>query len=186
MKYNFSGMFIGNSNVGKTTLVSKYIDNDLNIADIRPTIGMDFTNKNVYVDSDIVSLSLFDISGQDKFKQLIYSQIEKSKIVIIVYDITNLDSFNNMFEYLLFNNMLNKKVILVGNKNDLQNRIITTKHGQRIADKYGIRFCETSINNMDDFNELMLETCNEIVHDINIEDLKCHLIGKKNKFCYIL
>lgn len=61
----------------------------------RPTIGIDFISQNIFLEDKTIRLQLWDTAGQERFRSLIPNYIRDSTVAVIVYDITNLQSFNN-------------------------------------------------------------------------------------------
>ena len=90
---------IGDGSVGKTTLILKYTEKRFRESYI-PTIGVQWTVKNVEYNEYTVSLILWDIAGQDKFKLMRSNFYEGSDAVIIVFDVTNLISFDHVENWL--------------------------------------------------------------------------------------
>ena len=89
----------------------------------KPTIGIDFISKQVQLQNRIVKLQLWDTAGQERFRSLIPSYIRDSNVAVIVYDISNINSFNNLTKWHEdIKTTRGKEVLLVvlGNKADLE------------------------------------------------------------------
>jgi small GTP-binding protein len=86
---------IGNSNVGKTCLILRYTQ-DMFRESFLPTIGVDFRSKALIKDGKRYKLQLWDTAGQERYNSLRRGYYRGAKGVIIVYDITDQTSFENV------------------------------------------------------------------------------------------
>ena len=139
-------VFIGNPTAGKTSLLNR-ICNDKFPSEYDSTIGVDFFSKTVLYNEAIFKLQLWDSAGQEKYMALIPSYIRGASIIFLVYDINHHESFDSINKWLGFvNQYISKeqvKLVLVGNKNDLE-RKVTFEEGNNYAKKEGMIFFETS------------------------------------------
>jgi len=112
------------------------------------TIGIDFLSKTMYLEDRVTRLQLWDTAGQERFRSLIPSYIRDSSVAIIVYDITNKQSYQNVDKWI--DDVRDERgedvvIMLVGNKNDLNNhRQVTMMEGEEKAKKLNVMFMETS------------------------------------------
>lgn len=141
-------ILFGNENVGKTSLVDRFV-NDKFEADYIATIGYNVYEKRIYFDENIVSLMIYDIGGQEKFTELRKVYAKGADAAFIVYDITDLDSFNDIYRWRedLFRFTGSEiTFIILGNKGDLKSdRQVQKDEGQKISSKLGaLMFLETS------------------------------------------
>jgi len=153
----------GDSNVGKTLLTKKYIkDNKLD--SLLSTIGVEnYTTKRILSDGEKYKITIYDTAGQEKYRSLSLNSIRHCEGVILMYDITNRESFNSISEWIKnIYEMQNKDfpLILIGNKLDLKNqREISEEEGTKEAEKYKTEYFETSaiegINVEKPFDELL-------------------------------
>ena len=143
----FKVLLIGNSDVGKSSLILRYVDQRWSDTFV-PTIGVDFKIKTLMVDNKKIKMQIWDTAGQERFKTVISSYFKGSHGIFVIYDITNRDSFKNLESWLSeIEKHANPNVlkILIGNKNDLEeNRYIKTEEGQAFANRNGMQFIETS------------------------------------------
>ncbi|GME82654.1 unnamed protein product [Ambrosiozyma monospora] len=143
-------VFLGDQGVGKTSLITRIMYDTFD-SHYAATIGIDFLSKTMYLDDKTIRLQLWDTAGQERFRSLIPSYIRDSNVAIIVYDITNKESFNDVTKW--FNVVKEERgsnvlVVLVGNKSDLDNKTITNEEGETLAKKLGCNFfIETSSKN---------------------------------------
>jgi Ras-related protein Rab-6A len=139
-------VFIGNPTAGKTSLLNR-ICNDKFQSDYDSTIGVDFFTKTVFYNETIFKLQLWDSAGQEKYRALIPSYIRGASLIFLIYDLNHRESFEAINNWLGFvNQYTNKeqvKLILVGNKNDLEKKV-TYEEGKNFAAKEGMLFFETS------------------------------------------
>ncbi len=154
---------LGDSKVGKSSLIVQYLDNKFSI-NYLSTIGFDLKHKQITLkDGTDVRLKLFDTAGQERYRSVADSYIKKANGILLIYDITEKESFQNIENWLesIREEMGDKllPIILVGNKSDLKNeRIIPTEEGKKKAEEYGFPFYETSCKTGENvnicFNEL--------------------------------
>ncbi len=91
----FKFVFLGDQGVGKSSIIQRYIQDSFNL-DQSPTIGIDFSIKNIQIGEQTYKLHLWDTAGQERFKSLIPAYIKDCQVAIIVYDVTSQDSFKNI------------------------------------------------------------------------------------------
>ena len=95
-KKNFLKIVIlGDSGVGKTTLLQQFL-NGKTSGQYKPTIGADFSKKEILIDNRVVTLQVWDTAGQEKFQSLGYAFYRGADCCALVYDITNGTSFENL------------------------------------------------------------------------------------------
>ena len=137
-------IFVGDASVGKTTIISRIMDNPYNEA-YEPSIGVDFMSKNIKFRGQNIKLQMWDTAGQEKYKGLIPSYVRNSSIVFVVYDISQKSSFDNIPNWIKFiKSIENTTLVLCGNKIDLSDRKVTKEEGMALASKEGIAFFEVS------------------------------------------
>lgn len=140
-------MFLGEQSVGKTSLLSRFMYDAFD-AQYKATIGIDFMSKTMYLPDRTVRLQLWDTAGQERFRTLIPSYIRDSNVAVVVYDITNHQSFQDASKWIddvraERGNMV--VIVLVGNKTDLNDkREVSVEEGEQMAKDMGIIFIETS------------------------------------------
>ncbi|KAI3630876.1 hypothetical protein MIR68_012311 [Amoeboaphelidium protococcarum] len=143
----FKLVFLGEQSVGKTSLITRFMYDTFDNA-YQATIGIDFLSKTMYLEDKTIRLQLWDTAGQERFRSLIPSYIRDSSVAVIVYDLTNRQSFSNTTKWI--DDVRNERgndviIVLVGNKTDLnEKRQITEEEGQQKAKEYGVMFIETS------------------------------------------
>ena len=150
-------IFLGDQGVGKSCILNRFL-NDTFIENYQATIGLDFQSKNVQIEGQDIHLLLYDTAGQEKFRSLIPMYTRDANIVLLVYDISNRDSFNHLPDWLKdLTNVNFDEVIfaIVANKVDLSGkREVTAEEGQKFADEHNFIFQEISAKTGLGFSEL--------------------------------
>ena len=156
-------VFVGDQAVGKSSLIAKYVYDTFDQGS-SPTIGVDFMVKSIYSGGQTYKIHFWDTAGQERFKSLIPSYIKDCHIAILVYDITNKESFQNVVTW--HENIKQQRgediiLGLIGNKLDLEGRQVSTKEGFEKASQIGAMFQECSAKtgeNIKEFFKLVLGT----------------------------
>ena len=169
-------VFLGDQNVGKTSIINRFA-NDIFEEECQSTIGLDFTTKNAKINNKDINLLLYDIGGKEKFRSLIPLYTKDSNICLIIYDITNKDSFINIGDRL--NDLSNNEdyiPVLIGNKKDLENdRAVTKKEGEDFAKEKGFIFSEVSSKTGEGIEDLFYKKIFPAMikkYNIGLEDVK--------------
>ena len=160
----FKIVLIGDSAVGKTNILSKYLTDQFD-PESKSTVGVEFGTKNFKVDNNIVKVQIWDTAGQERYRSITNAYYKGAKGALVAYDITNKNSFENLDRWisdLKTNGDDNISIILLGNKTDLEDkRVITTVEGKNKAEFYKCFFLETSALNGSNiekaFNELIMD-----------------------------
>ena len=154
-------IFLGDQNVGKSSILNRFLS-DTFVEEYQATIGLDFQSKNVQIDNQDVHLLLYDTAGQEKFRSLIPMYTRDANIILLVYDITNKESFENLYVWLkdLTNININEVIIcIVGNKIDLnEKREVSNEEGQKYAQEHDFIFQEVSAKTGEGFSELFYKS----------------------------
>ena len=143
----FKVLLLGNSDVGKSSLLLRYVDSVWNDAFV-PTIGVDFKVKTLTINEKKVKMQIWDTAGQERFRTVVATYFRGAHGILLLYDVTNKDSFKNLESWLIeIEKNAKEKVlkILIGNKCDLtDDREISTEEGKAFALRNGMEFMETS------------------------------------------
>ena len=145
--YMFNYLIIGNPGAGKSCILIRFTEGTFS-DNYFSTIGLDFRVKAIDIDSKSCRLKIKDTSGKETFRNVISPYYREAQGIMLVYDITDLESFQNLNSWLIeIEKNASKKVckILVGNKCDMESeRKVTFEQGKEFADQYGMKFIETS------------------------------------------
>ncbi|XP_072519383.1 ras-related protein Rab-41 isoform X3 [Salminus brasiliensis] len=143
----FKLVFLGEQSVGKTSLITRFMYDSFDNT-YQATIGIDFLSKTMYLEDRTVRLQLWDTAGQERFRSLIPSYIRDSTIAVVVYDITNLNSFQQTSKWI--DDVRTERgsdviIMLVGNKTDLADkRQVSVEAAEKKARELSVMYIETS------------------------------------------
>ncbi|XP_028816185.1 ras-related protein Rab-41 isoform X1 [Astyanax mexicanus] len=143
----FKLVFLGEQSVGKTSLITRFMYDSFDNT-YQATIGIDFLSKTMYLEDRTVRLQLWDTAGQERFRSLIPSYIRDSTIAVVVYDITNLNSFQQTSKWI--DDVRTERgsdviIMLVGNKTDLADkRQVSVEAAEKKARELNVMYIETS------------------------------------------
>ena len=156
--YTFKIVMIGDSGVGKSCILLRFADDKFN-ENFYATIGVDFRFKNVMVDDKSVKLQIWDTAGQERFKTITSAYYRGADGIIIVYDITDRNSFAHIKDWLDDVNKYtddNPLKIIVGNKIDLiKDKQINNNDMKTMTAQTGIEIIECSAKYSIKINELI-------------------------------
>jgi Ras-related protein Rab-6A len=140
-------VFLGDQSVGKTSIITRFMYDKFDTT-YQATIGIDFISKTMYLEDRTVRLQLWDTAGQERFRSLIPSYIRDSSVAVVVYDVTNRQSFLNTarwIEEVRSERGADVIIVLVGNKTDLvDKRQVSIEEGDGKAREFSVMFIETS------------------------------------------
>jgi len=146
----FKMVVLGESGVGKTSLLLRYVENKFTIA-TKSTIGSDFLSKEITVDGRPVTLQIWDTAGQERFQGLGTSFYRGADGVCFVFDVTRKKTFEELAAWkkafliqVGHENDSTFPMIILANKVDLENREVTKREVGDFCTKEGITFFETS------------------------------------------
>ena len=153
-------LLLGDGRVGKTSLRRRYMGQGFK-EEYLETLGADFTIKNVEFNNLIIRYNIWDIAGQPKFQQIRKGFFTGAQAALVLYDITEKSSFNNIENWineLISNNGKGSflPIMIIGNKIDLRDKVETISYTEGknlikgLLDKFdlpNITFLETSAKN---------------------------------------
>ena len=190
-------VIVGDSGVGKTNIMSKFLKNQF-MEESKATIGVEFGSKLFNHEGHKIKAQIWDTAGQEKYKAITGAYYKGSKGALVVYDITQKKTFENIEKWV---NDLKAAgdpkitIILIGNKNDLDNkRQVSKDQGEEKARSFGCAFLETSAysgDNIDKAFNLMVKEIyekfsndstgeDELAPGSNGEDVKLDKVNDKN------
>ncbi|XP_004496130.1 ras-related protein RABC2a-like [Cicer arietinum] len=148
--YSFKVLLIGDSGVGKSSLLLTFINNANSLHDLSPTIGVDFKIKHFTIGGKRLKLTIWDTAGQERFGTVICSYYRGAHGIILVYDVTRRETFTNLVgiwtkEIGLYSTNNDCIKILVGNKVDKESeRAVSKEEGMALAQEHRCLFLECS------------------------------------------
>ena len=185
-------LLIGNAYVGKTLIVQKFIDNSFSKSTVS-TIGVDLQSKIIDINGKKVKYLIWDTAGEDRMKTMTYSYYRGCHVILVVYDVTERKSFQNVTTWVeCIDKFAKSNVlrILVGNKTDLEDkRVITTEEGKKLAEENGLKYYEISALKITGLHEMFEDIAKEYVEIYeqkqykNFQLKKLQENKKKKRFC---
>ena len=183
--YNYLLKFIiiGDAAVGKSNLLVRYTSGQFK-EEYQLTIGVEFGSNDVIIGDNTYRIQIWDTAGQENFRSITRSYYKNTACAIIVYEISNKKSFENISSWIEeCKNTAPKSIlmVLVGNKCDLDNREVTEEEGREFAEKNGMLFFETSAKTGKNVEELFKQSVKVIDQKIkeNYYDLENDSCGIK-------
>ena len=153
--------------MGKSCIILRYIEDTFSV-NLMNSIGVDFKLKNIEIDNKKIKLQIWDTAGQERFRTITTSYYKGAHAIVIVFDITDKDSFEHVKVWMQDIDKFAKTGvmrILVGNKCDLEHqRAVTKDQGNEMALKYGIKYIETSAKDTINIEELFVNTAKTLMN----------------------
>ena len=165
----FKIVLIGDSGVGKTNILSRYINNEFSLA-TQSTVGVEFGSKIIKKNGKVIKLQIWDTAGQERYKSITSAYYKGSKGAFVVYDITRKTTYDNIDKWigeLKTNGSEDVLIMLVGNKSDLEDkREVITEEVEKKAPEQKLAFCETSALNGKNVEYAFENLINEILKKV--------------------
>ncbi|XP_066247019.1 ras-related protein Rab-33B-like [Euwallacea similis] len=137
---------VGDANVGKTTVTYRFCEGKF-LEHSEATIGVDFRSRTLEIDGEYITLQLWDTAGQERYRMsMVRHYYRNTHAVVLVYDVTNLESFNSLVKWVeesTVNCSPDVLKILIGNKCDGLKKV-PTNEAQKFADLHNMPLFETS------------------------------------------
>ena len=144
-------LIIGNSVVGKTSILTKYTTKTYNENYIA-TVGLDFFTKDEKIDDKTIRVKIWDTAGQERYKAITKCFFQRAQGIIIVFDVTNKKSFDDLKIWIdsirsqskLTEDLENMPIIIIGNKIDIPKRVIDKETALNFSKEQNFDYYETS------------------------------------------
>ena len=142
-------LIIGDSTVGKTSILCRYTDNIFN-ENYLATVGIDFFTKDEIFNENTIRVKIWDTAGQERYQSLSQSYYRNAQGIMIVFDVTNLDTFNHLIFWInsIKSHITDEKnlipMIIIGNKIDADEREVEKEEAKKFAECEKIDYFETS------------------------------------------
>ena len=179
-------IFVGDSSVGKSCIINRYINNSFsNLVEV--TLGCNSLLKTITIDNYNIKFDIWDTAGMEKFRSLNAQFYKDANIVILVYEIINLNSFNSIKNYwykdIIENSNKNIILGLIGNKSDLylDKEEVSEEEARNYAKEINAIFKLTSALNGNGINELFEILAKEYIKKYKNNMLIGNLIDNKPK-----
>ena len=163
-------LLLDDSCVGKTSLISRYA-NGIFKDEYIATVGLDFVSKQEIINDKNINVKLWDTAGQERYKALTPSYLRGADGVVLVFDVTNSETFDNLKFWLdsLKNNLGENNsflpVVINGNKIDIDDRDISKDDANKFAQENNYKYFETSAKSGVGVDELFREIVNQILEN---------------------
>lgn len=164
LDYRFKFVIVGDSSVGKSSLVLQYADNVFREKNDQ-TIGIDFRSKRINVDGHNIVVYLWDTAGQERFKTITTSYYRGSHAMIFAFDLTNRESFDNIkkwYDTATYYNPTCQK-ILVGTKCDRTDRQVNHSDIVSLCSELSMNYVETSSKENIRIDEVITTVCSKLL-----------------------
>ena len=174
-------LLIGDSSVGKTSLLLRYTDNNFTDSQIS-TIGVEYKNKEIkYKDMDI-KLQIWDTSGQERFRSLTQNFYRNADGILFVFDLTKPATFEDIRIWLNESEgyAQNFKKLLVGNKNDLAPEV-TQERIDKFREKKGIPYVDASAKEGNNVNKVFEDLVEQILGGKSIEEINKNFANERSR-----
>ena len=169
----FKILTLGESGVGKTAILRRYVENKFEKHHLA-TIGIDYQSKTIKIKNKEIKLKIWDTAGQERYRNIASHAYKGADGIMLVYDITDEYSFSKITDWMeQINSNLSKNeigIVLIGNKSDIEDRIIDTEKGEEKAKEYGIQYFETSALNGNGINEAFEGLAKQILKNYKIKN----------------
>ncbi len=169
----FKILTLGEGGVGKTAILKRYVENKFEKHHLA-TIGIDYQSKTIKIKNKEIKLKIWDTAGQERYKNIASQLYKGADGIMLVYDITDDYSFSKITDWMeQINNNLSKNdigIVLIGNKSDIEDRMIDKEKGEEKAKEYGIEFYETSALNGNGINEAFEGLAKQILKNYKIKN----------------
>ncbi|KAG6728312.1 hypothetical protein I3843_02G147900 [Carya illinoinensis] len=167
--YSFKILLIGDSGVGKSSLLLSFISNFVH--DLSPTVGVDFKVKLLTIGGKRLKLTIWDTAGQERFGTVTSSYYRGAHGIILVYDVTRRETFTNLLdiwakEVQLYSTNPECIKILLGNKVDRENeRAVTREEGLALAQEHKCLFLECSAKTKENVHQCFKDLTLKLITD---------------------
>ena len=147
-KEDFKTVLVGESNVGKTCIISQFVLNKFD-SESQPSNTAQFNSKEIKLaDNTSITLQIWDIAGQTKYRAVSKIFTKDAKALILIYDVTNENSFKELKDFWYANNKnYGAKFFVVANKCDLEDKKVKDEEGKAFAESIGADFFSISAKN---------------------------------------
>ena len=149
-------LMVGDTAVGKTSALMRYVDDEFSTK-FMSTIGVDYKDKQVVVDGTSIKLQIWDTAGQERFRTLTTSFYRRTQGILLMYDVTNRASFENVREWvkeIQDNAAPGVARVLFGNQCDrIADKVVSTADGRQLAGQFQMHFFEGSAKRDENIDE---------------------------------
>ncbi|KAM3141303.1 Ras- protein Rab-19 [Paramecium bursaria] len=165
--YLFKLVIIGNSGVGKSSLLLRFADDQFSESYLT-TIGVDFRFRTMPIDSKNVKLQIWDTAGQERFRTITSAYYKGADGIVMVYDVTQGQSFDDIDKFWLHEvesyGEKNVQLLVIGNKSDLEEqKQVDTERAKQYCQDHNMLFQECSAKTSDQVNQAFVELSRKLM-----------------------
>ena len=180
-KYEIKVIFLGDSNVGKTSIIKRFCKNKFDEIGPISTISVAYDNKTIKVDPFTeVDMKIWDTAGQEKFRSMTRGYIRGSQGIFLVFDLSkkkSFDSLNNWLDEIKGVNIDDNCVkMLIGNKSDFAKKEVDENIANKFAEENNMKYLSVSAKegvNIESMFEIMGGTCAKIIQELPDHEKYC-------------
>lgn len=160
-------VLVGDSGAGKSNIVGRLVDEHFD-SNSRTTIGIDFRVKTFNLNGETIKIQIWDTAGQERFRSVIRSYYRLAASIIIVFDLSNRESFDSIDRWMkeIEDNtefsIRDIVIMLIGNKSDIKKREVSKEEIDNICNKYDLIYRETSAKDCTGIDEAFQKLAVEI------------------------
>jgi len=155
--YKLKLILVGDTNVGKSSFFNILKKEEPTFTS--STVGVDFSSKIYNIKNNKIKITIWDTGGQEKFECIVRSYFRELSGVILMFDLTKMDSFNNLEKWLKLIELENQcdhkhSILLMGNKKDINNRVIFNIDIDKFIASRDIMYREVSCKTDSDLEDM--------------------------------
>ena len=179
--YEVKLVFLGDSNVGKTSIIIRFCKNRFDENGTLATLSVAYSNKTIKVDPFTeVNMKIWDTAGQEKYRSMTRGYLRGAQGIFLVFDLSNKKSFNSLNSWLneIKNSDIDKNCvkILIGNKSDFQEKEVDEAEANKFAQENNMQYLSVSAKdgvNIESMFEMMGGTCAKIIQELPDNEKYC-------------
>ncbi len=162
MEETFKVVLLGEAGVGKTSIISQFVDQNFQ-EDIQSSTGGTFSSKTfIYGNNKLLKFEIWDTAGQERYRSLTTMFYKEANAAVLVYDITRIDSFEEIKAY--WSKQIKESapdniiLVLCANKSDLiKEEKVDEEMARKYAEEINAIFCSTSAKNAFGISDLFIQ-----------------------------
>jgi small GTP-binding protein len=179
----FKFIVIGCSGAGKTSILRRLVDNKF-VKGTQSTVGIEYFTYVTNIDGKTVKMMIWDTAGQERFYTIAKAYFRSALGVVLVFDITDRKSFDQLPRWLRDARMEadpHCSVILVGNKSDLANtRVVSKEEAEEFARTHELQYIETSALENKCIEETFIRTGADLIRKVTSGEITAATASTSN------
>jgi Ras-related protein Rab-8A len=135
------------------------------------------------MEGKLIKLQIWDTAGEERFRTITKTYYKGANGIILTYDVTDINSFKNIKNWIKqieANAQNNVQRVLVGNKCDKPDRVVSEEEGQKLADEFKMKFFETSAKTSQNVNEVFQFLTKAIMESNQTSSTQGQTLDKKD------